>query len=117
MDGVTDIVALPNVISVFLSYPNQDGTMNNKNATDPNDILDLGETWDKGEFFYTENPGKMDTIMVAENFKFPTCSVGLGETGKVSLKIRNDFMSFVDEGFATKHLIIDCVILKPHEEE
>lgn len=117
MDGVTDTVALPNVISVFLSYPNQDGTMNNKNATDPNDILDLGETWDKGEIFYTENPGKMDTIMVAENFKFPTCSVGLGETGKVSLKIRNDFMSFVDEGFATKHLIIDCVILKPHEEE
>lgn len=117
MDGVGDTVALPNVISVFFSYPNQDGTMNNNNAIDQNDVLDLGEPWDKGDFFYTENPGKMDTIMVAENFKFPTCSYGLGSTGKVSLKIRNDFMSFVDEGFATKHLIIDCIILKPHEEE
>lgn len=116
MDGVTDTVPLPNVISVFFSYPNQDGTMNNKNSVDQNDVLDLGETWDKGEFYYTENPGQMDTIMVAENFKFPTCSYGLGSTGKVSLKIRNDFMSFVDEGFATKHLLIDCVILKPHEE-
>ncbi len=117
LDGVVDTVALPNVISVFFSYPNQDGTMNNNNAIDENDILDLGESWDKGEFFYTENPGKVDTIMVAENFQFPTCSYGLGSTGKVSLKIRNDFMSFVDEGFATKHLLIDCIILKPHEEE
>lgn len=117
LDGVADTVPLPNVISVFLSHPNQDGTMNNNNAVDQNDVLDLGELWDKGEFFYTENPGKMDTIMVAENFKFPTCSYGLGSTGKVSLKIRNDFMSFVDEGLASKHLLIDCVILKPHKEE
>ncbi len=117
LDGVADTVALPNVISVFFSYPNQDGTMNNKNSVDENDVLDLGEPWDKGEFFYTENPGKMDTITVAENFRFPTSTFGLGETAKVSLKIRNDFMSFVDEGFASKHLLIDCVILKPHEEE
>ncbi len=116
LDGVADTVALPNVISVFFSYPNQDGTMNNNNAIDQNDILDLGESWDKGEFYYTENPGKLDTIMVAENFRFPTCSYGMGSSAKVSLKIRNDFMSFVDEGLATKHLLIDCIILKPHEE-
>lgn len=115
-DGVADTIPLPNLISVFFSYPNQDGTMNNKNSVNPDDLLDLGELWDKGEFFYTENPGKLDTIMVAENFKFPTCNYELGSAGKVSLKIRNDYMSF-DEGTATKHLMIDCIILKPHEEE
>ena len=116
MEGVNDTVPLPNVVSVFLSYPYQDGTMNNKNADDETNILDLGDLWEKDEFFYTEKPGEIDTITVAENFKFPTCAAGLGANAKVSMKIRNDYMSFTDEGFASKHLLIDCIILKPHVE-
>lgn len=56
----------------------------------------------------------VDTILVAENFKFPTSTYGLTQsTAKLNL------IGFVTAGTSSMFkydMLIDCFILKPHEE-
>lgn len=104
----SDTIPLPNKYSAYLVYPNQDGTPS----------LDR---WGYGfELCWcetNERPYQMDTVTLVENFKFPTCAWGLDESAEVKLNIVNEYIRSESEGKAAKHLLIDCIILKPHEEE
>lgn len=56
----------------------------------------------------------VDTVLVAENFKFPACSFGLSEA-KVHLQLSSRVTSSQTNKY-TRTLRIDCLILKPHAE-
>lgn len=58
-------------------------------------------------------------VLVAENFKFPICSYGVSEaipqaTLRVETKVRS---SELRQGLYQRTMRIDCIILKPHEED
>ena len=63
----------------------------------------------------TNNPAVVDTVLITENYQFPTCSYGLQ---KPQLSIQ--FFVRVSPNQTSTHsrtLRLDCIILKPHEEK
>jgi len=70
---------------------------------------------------YTTKPDIVDAILLAENFKFPVCTVGIneGNTPSVTLKVETSVTTsqVVRRKTHTRTMRIDCIILKPHLEE
>ena len=63
-------------------------------------------------------PDIVDHILLAENFKFPTCSYGLyEEKPQISLfvetKVKN---ADIKRNTHNRTMLIDCIILKPHQD-
>lgn len=104
--GDTIVNPLPNVIAAKLNYPDQTGKTQ----------IEEFEAPDGMPFFYTENYMQMDTITLFKNFKFPTATYGSGTTEEVYLNIENQYFEAFDAGIASKHMLIDCIILKPVSE-
>jgi len=64
--------------------------------------------------YFSNNAYKLDTVCVAQGFKFPTCNLNQNEV-TVSLKL----LSYVTSGQMTtynREMFIDCVYLKPRED-
>jgi hypothetical protein len=87
---------LPNRFRCMLYYANKDNKQLNKRL----DVL-------------TNDPTKVDTVQVAKNFTFPTCSYGL-TTPNVKLRIMSQVSQSQTSKYATD-FHIDCIIFKPHE--
>lgn len=66
-------------------------------------------------YIYTTNPDILDTVQVASNYVYPTCSYGL-EDPQVKLIIRNTSTTNETDKFS-RYTRIDCVIFKPHEDK
>ncbi len=88
---------LPNRFRCMLYYANKDNKQLNKRL----DVL-------------TNDPTKVDTVQVASNFTFPTCSYGL-TTPNVKLRIMSQVSQSQTSKYATD-FHIDCIIFKPHEK-
>lgn len=93
---IPDDDLLPNRFRCMLYYSNKD----NKQLSKRLDLL-------------TNDPTKVDTVKVASNFTFPTCSYGLS-TPNVKLRIMSQVSQSQTSTYATD-FHIDCIIFKPHE--
>ena len=92
----TNEIKKPNIIRVTLYYSDQNGR----------------ETQYRYTKSISNDPAKVDTLLLADNYTFPTCSYGLGDaTTKVSLR-----SGVTARQTATNSLTfrIDCFIIKPH---
>lgn len=87
----------PNIMRATLYYSDQNGREAQRRFN--NNIMN--------------DPSKVDTVLLASNFSFPTCSYGLGEE-KAKIAIRSNVSS---KQTATNSLTfrIDCLIIKPHQ--
>lgn len=95
---------LPLKVKFSLKYNDQDGRQ-------VNDIK--MENPEGGTYVYETTPNVVDTILVARDYKIPTCSYGLSEP-QVRLTVESD------RGTASKYtriLRLDCIIFKPHEDD
>lgn len=114
--GVAETVK-PNFMNVKLWYLKQDAADNsveNEKSWTVEQLLKNYETNFKREGVDTTYI-TMDTITVASNYVFPTCSYGL-ETPQVMLEIEGlGIGAFKDRYQST--IRVDAIILKPHEEE
>lgn len=95
---------LPLKVKFSLKYNDQDGRqVNNIKMENP----------EGGTYVYETTPNVVDTILVARDYKIPTCSYGLSEP-QVRLTVESD------RGTASKYtriLRLDCIIFKPHEDD
>lgn len=96
-ENILDKDVLPNRFRCMLYYNNKDNKQLNKR-------LELK----------TNDPTKVDTVQVASNFTFPTCSYGLSDA-TVKLRIMSQVTQSQTANYATDFQI-DCIIFKPHEE-
>ena len=95
---------LPLTVKFSLKYNDQDGRQ-------VNDIK--MENPEGGTYVYETTPNVVDTILVARDYKIPTCSYGLSEP-QVRLTVESD------RGTASKYtriLRLDCIVFKPHEDD
>lgn len=95
---------LPLKVKFSLKYNDQDGRQ-------INDIK--MENPEGGTYVYETTPNVVDTILVARDYKIPTCSYGLSEP-QVRLTVESD------RGTASKYtriLRLDCIVFKPHEDD
>lgn len=95
---------LPLKVKFLLKYNDQDGRQ-------VNDIK--MENPEGGTYVYETTPNVVDTILVARDYKIPTCSYGLSEP-QVRLTVESD------RGTASKYtriLRLDCIVFKPHEDD
>lgn len=95
---------LPLKVKFSLKYNDQDGRQ-------VNDIK--MENPEGGTYVYETIPNVVDTILVARDYKIPTCSYGLSEP-QVRLTVESD------RGTASKYtriLRLDCIVFKPHEDD
>lgn len=96
---------LPCRVRFTLTYMEQDGTEKSTSLRNPADNAVNFET----------TPDVLDTLLVAENFVFPTCAFDL-EDPQVTLRAASNLTSSMSSRF-TRTLRMDCIILKPHEGE
>lgn len=95
---------LPCRVRFTLGYLEQDGTETTTSLRNPVDNAVNFET----------TPDVIDTLLVAQDFKFPTCAFGL-EDPQVTLRVASNLTSSMSSRF-TRTLRMDCIILKPHEK-
>lgn len=65
-----------------------------------------------GTTIYETKPGVVDTILVASDYRIPTCSYGVNEP-QVRFTVESNNASL--KRF-TRTLRLDCILFKPHEE-
>ena len=95
---------LPCRVRFTLAYLEQDGTETSTSLRNPEDNAVNFET----------TPDVVDTLLVAEDFVFPTCAFDL-EDPQVTLRVASNLTSSMSSRF-TRTLRMDCIILKPHEK-
>jgi len=94
---------LPTVLNCTLNYHDQDGATKS---------VELAKK-------VTTNPDVVDHILLAKDFKFPVCTVGIneGSSPSVTLKVETDVTTRQQrQKTHTRTMRIDCIILKPHVE-
>ena len=65
---------------------------------------------------YITDPAKVDSVLLFDNFIFPTCSFDLNDT-QVILKLASNLRSAERRNNTyTANMRIDCIIVKPHED-
>ncbi len=64
---------------------------------------------------YETRPDVVDTVLVATNLQFPTCALDLDEP-QVTLRVQSNVTNSLSSRY-TRTLRLDCIILRPHEEE
>lgn len=94
---------LPVKVKFAISYNDQEG----KRVMDERFVNPAN-----GTFVYETTPMEIDTILVAGDFKVPTCSYSLS-TPQVRFTIESDRSSLKKY---SRTLRLDCILLKPHEE-
>ena len=92
----TKEITKPNIIRSTIYYSDQNGREGRK-------------AFNKS---ITNDPAKVDTVLLAENFSFPTCSYGLSDaTAKVSIRSGVTVRQTATNSLTFR---IDCFIIKPH---
>ena len=96
-----------------VSYHTQEGKQSPYYSLPVN--IDVEELLSSEIHNYTTDPFKVDTVQIASNYVFPTCSWGLDDY-QVRLYLKSDIKRRYREEYVGL-MRIDCIILKPHEEE
>ena len=98
---------LPNRVRMTLTYQEQDGTVTSVNLRNPAD----------NSAYYITQADVVDSVLVASNYVFPTCALGLAQGDEqVTLDIRVNMTSAMSSTYS-RTLRLDCIILRPHEED
>ena len=95
---------LPCRVRFTLTYQQQDGTVQSVSLRNPAN----------NNVNYETTPDVVDSVLVASNYKFPTCALDLDEP-QVTLRVQSNITSSMSSRF-TRTLRLDCIILKPHED-
>lgn len=69
------------------------------------------QTYDCGGVRFNNNPGVVDTLVLAENFTFPVCNYDQTNM-KVTLKLKCQIMSRESKNY-TREMFLDCIYLRP----
>jgi hypothetical protein len=96
---------LPNSFRVQLRCPDQNGVISDK------DLTGTKHTYADD---ITKEMNRVDTVLLAEDYKFPTCSYGLVDP-QVAVRLRSTVTSRQTSTY-TKVFRIDCFLLVPREE-
>lgn len=95
---------LPCRVRFTLSYLEQDGTKKESTLRSPED----------NSVNFVTTPDVIDSVLVASDFKFPTCALDL-EDPQVTLRVASNITSSMSSKY-TRTLRLDCIILRPHAE-
>ena len=64
-----------------------------------------------GKSAFQNNPLRVDSVLIAENFKFPACNYGIGSQDfSINLKCN---INPLESGKYSRDFYLDCIILKP----
>ncbi len=72
------------------------------------------KTFDCGGKQFQNNPLKVDTIVLAEAFHFPTCNYGQNDI-KASVRIQCSITARETSRYS-REMLLDCIYLRPHTE-
>lgn len=73
------------------------------------------KTFDCGGKQFQNNPLKVDTIVLAEAFHFPTCNYGQNDI-KASVRIQCSITARETSRYS-REMLLDCIYLRPHTEK
>ena len=104
-ENATDEDRLPCRVRFTLTYQDQDGTEQSESMRNPVD----------NTVNYETTPDVVDSVLVVSNFIFPTCALDLDDP-QVTLRIQSNLTSSMSSRF-TRTLRLDCLILRPHEDQ
>ena len=98
---------LPNRLRFKITHQNQAGSVTTTTLRNPID----------NSANYVTHADVIDSVLVASNYVFPTCALGLPQGDEqVTLDITVTMTSAMSSTY-TRTLRLDCIILRPHEEE
>lgn len=95
---------LPCRVRFTISYLEQDGKKKESTLRSPID----------NSVNFVTTPDVIDSVLVASNYKFPTCALDLDEP-QVTLRVASNITSSQSSKY-TRTLRLDCIILRPHIE-
>ena len=99
---------LPCRLNFRIAFTNQDGTLASETAL-RNPANNTAN--------YITRPNVVDTVLVASNYKFPTCAQGLNlQRAMATLRVASSYISNRESSLYTRTLRIDCILLRPHRE-
>ncbi|MBR0274614.1 MAG: fasciclin domain-containing protein [Prevotella sp.] len=102
----------PTRFQAALSYHEQDGKQSEFLFQPDNKTYDeIGRRYVHN---FENDPMIVDSVLVASNYKFPTCSYGLRDS-QVLLQLKTDIRSSERDSY-TGAMRIDCILIKPHDE-
>ena len=104
-ENASDEERLPCRVRFTLTYRNQNDSI----------ISATMRTPAENSVNYETHPDVVDSVLVASNYVFPTCALDLDDP-QVTLRIQSNITSSMSSRY-TRTLRLDCIILKPHEEE
>ncbi len=117
--GYNDNYAKPSKFSAMIAYDTETRRVNNYALKNPDPNSDLYKT----KYYAnrvpsvsadgTEVVNVVDTILLAEDFEFPVCYVGL-ENAYVTLRLKSDFPTSDNKNY-TREMRIDKIILRAKE--
>lgn len=93
---------LPCRVRMTITYLDQEGNEQSASLRDPV----------KNAVNFETTPDVIDSVLVASNYVFPTCALGL-ENPQVTLRIASNVSASQSSKY-TRTLRLDCIILKPH---
>lgn len=95
---------LPCRVRFWISYQEQDGTERTVSLRNPKD----------NTVNFTTTPDVVDSVLVASDYHFPTCALGIDEP-QTTLRVASNLTSSMSSRY-TRTLRLDCIILRPHQE-
>ena len=69
----------------------------------------------EGKTEFVSNPERVDTILLAKNFKFPACNYGQSNMN-YSIKIQSSITARQTSQYA-REMFLDCIYLRPHNSK
>jgi hypothetical protein len=74
------------------------------------DLDGKAQVFDCGKTKFETDPTKVDTVVIAEDFKFPTCNYGQTNT-KITVKLKCSILA--RERDFSREMLLDCIYLRP----
>ena len=70
---------------------------------------------EEGKTEFVSNPERVDTILLAKDFKFPACNYGQSNMN-YSIKIQSSITARQTAQYA-REMFLDCIYLRPHNSK
>jgi len=110
LSGTYDICAV--VLPQTVYDPNKTDLLPCKFQAEINyvDLDGKAQVFDCNKTKFETNPEKVDTVVLAEDFKFPTCNYGQTNT-KITVKLKCSILA--RERDFSREMFLDCIYLRP----
>ena len=110
LSGTYDICAV--ILPQTVYDPNKTDLLPCKFQADINyvDLDGKAQVFDCNKTKFETNPAKVDTVVIAEDFKFPACNYGQTNT-KITVKLKCSILA--RERDFSREMLLDCIYLRP----